>query len=214
MLDTSRITSGKVRLDVQPLDPISFIDAAIETVRPSAEAKGIRLISLLDPGAGPIAGDPARLQQVMWNLLSNAIKFTPKGGKVQVTLERVNSHIEINVADSGIGIKPEFVPHVFDRFQQGDLSTTKAFGGLGLGLSIVKHLVELHGGTVKASSPGQDQGATFSIHLPLTAVRRVAARRSGCIRRLRRRRWSRSSMSICPASRFWWSTTSRMPANS
>ncbi len=175
LLDTSRITSGKVRLDVQPLDPISFIDAAMDTVRPSAEAKGIRLISLLDPGAGPIAGDPARLQQVMWNLLSNAIKFTPKGGKVQVTLQRVNSHIEVNVADTGIGIKPEFVGQVFDRFQQGDLSTTKAFGGLGLGLSIVKHLVELHGGTVKASSPGQDKGAMFSIHLPLTAVRRVAA---------------------------------------
>jgi PAS domain S-box-containing protein len=174
LLDTSRITSGKVRLDVQALDPISFIDAAIETVRPSAEAKGIRLLSLLDPGAGPISGDPARLQQVMWNLLSNAIKFTPKGGKVQVMLERVNSHIEINVTDSGIGIKPEFVPHVFDRFQQGDLSTTKAFGGLGLGLSIVKHLVELHGGTVKASSPGQDHGATFAIHLPLTAVRRLS----------------------------------------
>ena len=110
----------------------------------------------------------------MWNLLSNAIKFTPKGGKVQVALERVNSHIEINVTDSGIGIKPEFVPHVFDRFQQGDLSTTKAYGGLGLGLSIVKHLVELHGGTVKASSPGPDQGATFAIHLPLTAVRRLS----------------------------------------
>lgn len=174
LLDMSRITSGKVRLDVQPLDPISFIDAAIETVRPSAEAKGIRLLSLLDPGAGPIAGDPARLQQVMWNLLANAIKFTPKGGKVQVTLERVNSHIEINITDSGIGIKAEFVPHLFERFQQGDLSTTKAFGGLGLGLSIVKHLVELHGGTVKASSAGEDQGATFAIHLPLTAVRRVS----------------------------------------
>jgi PAS domain S-box-containing protein len=174
LLDTSRITSGKVRLDVQPLDPISFIDAAIETVRPSAEAKDIRLIRLLDPGAGPIAGDPARLQQVLWNLLSNAIKFTPKGGKVQVTLERVNSHIEINVIDTGIGIKPEFVAHVFDRFQQGDQSTTKAYGGLGLGLSIVKHLVELHGGTVKASSAGPDKGATFSVHLPLTAVRRFA----------------------------------------
>ena len=119
LLDTSRITSGKVRLDVQPLDPISFIDAAIETVRPSAEAKGIRLLSLLDPGAGPIAGDPARLQQVMWNLLSNAIKFTPKGGKVQVTLERVNSHIEINVTDSGIGIKPEFVAACIRSFPAG-----------------------------------------------------------------------------------------------
>jgi signal transduction histidine kinase/PAS domain-containing protein len=171
LLDTSRITSGKVRLDVQPLGPISFIDAAIETVRPAAEAKGIRLLSILDPVAGPVAGDPARLQQVMWNLLSNAIKFTPKGGTVQISLERVNSHIEIVVSDSGIGIKPEFVPHVFERFQQGDLSTTKAYGGLGLGLSIVRQLVELHGGTVQASSPGQDQGTTFALQLPVTAVR-------------------------------------------
>jgi signal transduction histidine kinase/ActR/RegA family two-component response regulator len=174
LLDTSRITSGKVRLDVQPLGPISFIDAAIETMRPAAEAKGIRLLSILDPVAGPVAGDPARLQQVMWNLLSNAIKFTPKDGRVQVMLERVNSHIEISVSDTGIGIKPEFVPHLFERFQQGDLSTTKAYGGLGLGLSIVKQLVELHGGTVRASSPGQDQGATFSIYLPITAVRQTS----------------------------------------
>jgi PAS domain S-box-containing protein len=174
LLDTSRITSGKTRLDVQPLDPTAFIHAAIETVRPAAEAKEIRLLSLLDPLAGPVAGDPARLQQVMWNLLSNAIKFTPKGGQVQVTLARVNSHIEISVTDSGIGIRPEFVAHVFERFQQGDQSTTKAFGGLGLGLFIVKHLVELHGGTVRASSPGQDEGATFTIRLPLTAVRRLS----------------------------------------
>ena len=171
LLDTSRITSGKVRLDVQPLTPISFIDAALETVRPAAEAKGIRLLSILDPVTSPIAGDPARLQQVMWNLLSNAIKFTPKGGQVSVSLERVNSQIEIAVTDTGIGIKPEFVPHVFERFQQGDLSTTKAHGGLGLGLSIVRQLVELHGGTVTASSPGQDQGATFALRLPVTAVR-------------------------------------------
>ena len=171
LLDTSRITSGKVRLDVQPLAPISFIDAALETVRPAAEAKGIRVLSILDPTAGPIVGDPARLQQVMWNLLSNAIKFTPKGGQVRVSLERVNSHVEITVTDSGIGIKPEFVPHVFERFQQGDLSTTKAYGGLGLGLSIVRQLVELHGGTVSASSAGHDQGATFVLLLPITAVR-------------------------------------------
>jgi PAS domain S-box-containing protein len=174
LLDISRITSGKVRLDVQRIDPASVIDAAIETVRPSAEAKGVRLVSMLDPGAGPISGDPARLQQVMWNLLSNAIKFTPKGGRVQVTLARINSHVEINVADTGIGISAEFIPQVFDRFQQGDLSTTKAFGGLGLGLSIVKHLVELHGGTVTASSAGTNQGATFSVRLPLTAVHRAS----------------------------------------
>ena len=171
LLDTSRITSGKVRLDVQPLTPVSFIDAALETVRPAAEAKGIRLLSILDPVPGPITGDPARLQQVMWNLLSNAIKFTPKGGQVSVSLERVNSQIEITVADSGIGIKPEFVAHVFERFQQGDLSTTKAYGGLGLGLSIVRQLVELHGGTVTASSLGQDLGAIFTLRLPVTAVR-------------------------------------------
>lgn len=171
LLDISRITSGKVRLDVQPLSAISFIEAALETVRPAAEAKGIRVLSILDPVASPLAGDPARLQQVMWNLLSNAIKFTPKGGHVSVSLERVNSQIQIAVTDTGIGIKPEFVPHVFERFQQGDLSTTKTHGGLGLGLSIVRQLVELHGGTVTASSPGQDQGATFALRLPVTAVR-------------------------------------------
>jgi PAS domain S-box-containing protein len=172
LLDMSRITSGKVRLDVQPLDPSSFIQAAMETVRPAAEAKGIRLESLLDPVAGPISGDPSRLQQVIWNLLSNAIKFTPKDGKVQVLLERVNSHIEISVADTGLGIDPAFLPHVFDRFRQADGSTTRRYGGLGLGLSIVKNLVELHGGTVRAMSPGEGRGATFAVHLPLTVVHR------------------------------------------
>ncbi len=120
LLDMSRITSGKVRLDIQPVAPASFIEAAIETVRPAADAKDIRIEKLLDPVAGPISGDPSRLQQVIWNLLSNAIKFTPKGGKVQVVLERVNSHIEIHVADTGIGIKPEFLAHVFERFRQAD----------------------------------------------------------------------------------------------
>ncbi len=172
LLDMSRITSGKVRLDIQPVAPVSFIEAAVETVRPAADAKGIRLEKLLDPTAGPIAGDPSRLQQVIWNLLSNAIKFTPKDGKVQIMLERVNSHIEINVADTGVGIKPEFLAHVFERFRQADASTTRRYGGLGLGLSIVKHLVELHGGTVRVSSAGENRGSVFSVHLPLTAVHR------------------------------------------
>ena len=173
LLDMSRITSGKVRLDVQPVAPLSFIEAAVETVRPAAEAKGIRLERLLDPVAGPVSGDPGRLQQVVWNLLSNAIKFTAREGKVQIMLQRVNSHIEISVADTGIGIKPEFLPHVFERFRQADASTTRAYGGLGLGLSIVKHLVELHGGTVQADSTGEGHGTTFTVKLPLTAVHRA-----------------------------------------
>lgn len=177
LLDMSRITSGKLRLDIQAVEPVQFIEAAIETVRPAAEAKGIRLEKLLDPVAGPISGDPNRLQQVMWNLLSNAIKFTPKNGKVQVLLERVSSHIEISVADTGIGIKPEFLPHVFERFRQADASTTRTFGGLGLGLSIVKRLVELHGGTVRVKSAGDARGATFTVHLPLTVVQRGTGER-------------------------------------
>jgi PAS domain S-box-containing protein len=174
LLDMSRITSGKVRLDIQPLQPVSFVEAALETVRPAADAKGIRLEKMLDPVAGPVSGDPNRLQQVVWNLLSNAIKFTPKDGKVQVVLQRVNSHIEISVADTGVGIKTEFLPHVFERFRQADAATTRRYSGLGLGLSIVKHLVELHGGTVRADSLGEGRGTTFSVHLPLTAVQRGA----------------------------------------
>jgi CheY-like chemotaxis protein len=154
------------------VDPRAFIEAAIQTVRPSAEAKGIRLSTLLDPGAGPVNGDPGRLQQVVWNLLSNAIKFTDRNGRVQVVLERVNSHIEIAVADTGVGIKPEFLPHVFDRFRQEKASRTRTAAGLGLGLSIVKHLVELHGGSLRAISAGEGQGATFTVCLPLTVVQR------------------------------------------
>ena len=170
LLDMSRITSGKVRLDVQPVDPLAFVEAAIATVSPGAQAKGVRIEKQLDPSGGPVSGDPGRLQQVAWNLLSNAVKFTPKDGKVQVRLERVNSHVELSVADTGIGIRPDFLPHVFERFRQDDASTTRMFGGLGLGLSIVKHLVELHGGTVHVMSPGVDKGATFTVRLPLKVV--------------------------------------------
>ncbi|MDZ4077400.1 MULTISPECIES: PAS domain S-box protein [Hydrocarboniphaga] len=172
LLDMSRITSGKVRLDIQPVTPMAFIQAAVDAVRPAADAKGIRLELILDPLAGPVSGDPGRLQQVIWNLLSNAIKFTPRGGKVQVVLERVNSHIEISVADNGAGISPDFVPHVFERFRQGDASTTRSHGGLGLGLSIAKHMIELHGGNIRAKSPGIGMGATFTVLLPVTIVHR------------------------------------------
>ncbi len=171
LLDVSRIISGKLRLDVRPIELTSVIEAAIDTVRPAAQAKSIRLTSILDPKAGLVAGDANRLQQVVWNLLSNAIKFTPKGGRVQVQLERVNSHVEIIVSDTGQGINVELLPYIFERFRQADSTTTRQYSGLGLGLAIVRHLVELHGGTIWASSPGEGLGAVFTVHLPLRAVR-------------------------------------------
>jgi PAS domain S-box-containing protein len=170
LLDVSRIITGKLRLDVRAVDPNSFIEAAIEAVRPAAEVKGIRVQKIIDTGVISVSGDPVRLQQVVWNLLSNAIKFTPRGGRVQIRLERVNSHIEIAVSDNGPGIAPEFLPHVFDRFRQADQRTTRQHGGMGLGLAIVRHLVELHGGTVRAESPGEGQGSTFMVLLPIAPV--------------------------------------------
>jgi PAS domain S-box-containing protein len=171
ILDVSRIVSGKLRMEVRPVELSSVIEGAVESVLPAAEAKGIRLQRVLDSGTSLVSGDSDRLQQVVWNLLMNAIKFTPKGGRVQVRLERVNSHIEIIVADTGIGINPEMLPHVFERFRQADQSSTRSYGGLGLGLAIVRHLVESHGGTVEAGSLGQGRGATFTVKLPLMATR-------------------------------------------
>ncbi|HEX8342271.1 MAG TPA: PAS domain-containing protein [Tepidisphaeraceae bacterium] len=171
LLDMSRIINGKVRLDVQPVELASVVHAAVDTVRPTAEAKGVRLQVVLDPLAGPVSGDPSRLQQVFWNLLTNAIKFTPRVGRVQVVLERVNSHLEVAIADTGSGIKPEFLPHVFDRFRQADASTTRRHGGLGLGLAIVKQLVEMHGGSVRVKSAGAGAGSTFTVALPLAPLR-------------------------------------------
>ena len=170
LLDISRINSGILRLDVQRLHLTDIIEAALATVLPAANAKEIRIHKVLDSLAGPVSGDAARLQQIVWNLLANAVKFTPKGGQVQVLLERVNSHVEISVIDSGIGINPDFLPHVFDRFRQADASTTRRHGGLGLGLAIVKQLVEMHGGGIRAKSPGEGQGATFTLMLPITVV--------------------------------------------
>ena len=173
LLDMSRIISGKVQLDVQPVDLHEVLSAALDSVRPSADAKQLRVRATLDAKAGRIRGDANRLQQVFWNLLTNAVKFTPAAGHIDVVLERVNSHVEISVEDSGIGIKPEFLAFVFDRFRQADASITRRHGGLGLGLSIVKHLVELHGGTVRVKSPGENQGSTFIIALPISVVRRT-----------------------------------------
>ncbi|HEY4957702.1 MAG TPA: ATP-binding protein [Caldimonas sp.] len=171
LLDMNRIVSGKLRLEVQPTDVASVVEAAVEAARPSAEAKGISLHTVLDPLAGPVSGDPNRLQQVVWNLLSNAVKFTPRNGKIEVRLERIDSHLEITVRDDGIGIEAHFLPQVFDRFRQADASTTRSQGGLGLGLSIARQLVELHGGSVRASSDGPGHGAAFVVSLPLTAMR-------------------------------------------
>lgn len=170
LLDMSRIISGKVRLDVQKLDLVSVLHEAVETVRTAAEAKNVQLE--FHPPAQPanITGDPARLQQVFWNLLNNAIKFTPRDGIVVVQLEQSHSKIEVSVNDTGEGIAPEMLPLVFDRFQQADSTTTRRHGGLGLGLSIVKQLVELHGGTIRVSSPGLGMGATFVVDLPLAAA--------------------------------------------
>jgi PAS domain S-box-containing protein len=174
LLDMSRIISGKVRLDVQKTVLADVVAQAVQTVRPSAEVKGVRLMTVLDPYAGPVAGDPGRLQQVIWNLLTNAIKFTPKGGKVQIVLERVNSHLELSVADDGEGIDPAFLPFVFERFRQADASTTRRHGGLGLGLNIVKQLVELHSGSVRVKSHGKGMGSTFTVTLPVSASTHTA----------------------------------------
>lgn len=170
LLDMSSIISGKVRLDTQRLDLAAVINATVETIRPSAQAKGINLEVLLDPMAGPVRGDPDRLQQVCWNLLTNAVKFTHKGGGIRITLLPAGSHLEVEVSDDGEGIDPAFLPYVFDRFRQADPSSTRRHGGLGLGLSIVKQLVELHGGSISAQSAGKGQGSTFRVMLPALAT--------------------------------------------
>lgn len=175
LLDISRIVNGKLRLNVQLFSPQLSVDAALEALRPAAQAKNISLQLVLDPSAGPISGDPERLQQIIWNLLSNAIKFTPKGGRVHLTLKKIDSNVQILVSDNGAGIPAEHLPTIFDTFTQVDSTSTRQQGGLGLGLAIVKKLVELHGGTVQADSPGVGKGSVFTVTLPLAAVRESGA---------------------------------------
>lgn len=179
LLDVSRIVSGKLNLDVRPLDVCSVTRAAINVVRPAADAKNITLDYSAESGVGAISADSARLQQIIWNLLSNAVKFTPRGGKITIRISQEGSHAKVTVKDTGQGIEAEFLPRVFDRFRQADSSTTRAFGGLGLGLAIVRHLVELHGGTVSAESEGVGKGATFSATFPLLADRADPVTHSG-----------------------------------
>ena len=170
ILDGSRIITGKLHLEIRAIDLGAVVQAALDAIRPAAVAKNIALGVALDPEASHVRGDPDRLQQVVWNLVNNAIKFTPKGGKVDVRVERVGTHIELSVKDDGQGIPGEFLPHVFERFRQADASTTRRHGGLGLGLALVRHLVEAHGGTTRAESEGQGRGATFVLTLPVQAV--------------------------------------------
>lgn len=174
LLDVSRIITGQFRFEQGAVELVPIIEAALETIRPAAEAKGVELRLLVDPAAGLISGDVNRLQQIVWNLLSNAIKYTPRNGHIEVQLKRHDTSAEVVVHDTGEGIRPEFLPYIFDRFRQADGTTTRQHGGLGLGLAIVRQLVESHGGTVRAASPGVGQGATFTVTLPLMALRNAA----------------------------------------
>jgi PAS domain S-box-containing protein len=170
LLDLSRIMTGKIRLELQQISFASVVEAAVDSAMPSADTKDIRLKAIYGASRDIVSADAARLQQVVWNLLTNAIKFTPKGGQVHVLIQRVNSHVELSISDTGIGIPESYLPHVFDRFSQRDGSTTRTYGGLGLGLAICKQLVELHGGSIRAASGGEGKGATFFVHLPLSIV--------------------------------------------
>jgi signal transduction histidine kinase len=179
LLDISRIITGKLRLHVRPLELVAIIEATIDAVQPAAEAKSIHLIRRFDSNAGLVSGDPDRLRQVIWNLLSNAIKFTSTGGRVTVTLARVDSSVEIRVTDTGDGIDPAFIPYVFDRFRQADSSATRKYGGLGLGLAIVRHLVEMHGGTAKVHSDGIGKGTSLAVRFPLIGTAVIASVSAG-----------------------------------
>jgi CheY-like chemotaxis protein len=166
LLDSARIITGKLRIEPGPVDLVPALEAALDTVRPAAEAKGVKLVADFGPLQEQALGDSTRLQQVVWNLLSNAIKFTPEGGRVELRIEGAADNVRITVSDTGQGIEPDFLPFVFDRFRQADPSSARRYGGLGLGLSLVKHLVELHGGTITAASEGAGRGATFTVTLP------------------------------------------------
>ena len=191
LFDVSRIITGNMHLDVRPVDLRAVVEAALDAVRPAVAAKAIRLETALDPRAGPIMGAPDRLQQVIWNLLSNALKFTPTGGRIQVHLRRSDPQVELIVSDTGEGIHPDVLPYIFDRFRQGDTGTNRRHGGLGIGLALARYLVDLHGGSIRADSPGVGLGATFTVTLPLaprpsgTECTGTAAR--GCAAGRRRR---------------------------
>jgi signal transduction histidine kinase len=175
MLDVSRIITGRLPLDLQPVELASAIDGALDAVRPAADAKGVHLDCAIEAEEVVIAGDQHRLQQIVWNLLSNAVKFTPAGGRVSVRLSRSDSELRLTISDNGKGISPQFLPFVFDRFRQAEPMINRKTGGLGLGLSIARHLVELHGGMIEASSEGEGRGATFTVTFPIRETPVIAA---------------------------------------
>ena len=175
LLDGARIARGELRLDVRPVDLVPVVEAALDAVRPAAVARTIQLAAVLMPRAGTVSGDPGRLQQVVWNLLSNGVKFTPPGGRVEVRLEPDGDGVAIRVRDTGAGLAPDLAPLLFERFRQADSSSTRAHGGLGMGLALVRHIVEAHGGTVAAESPGPGKGSTFTVRLPCAGARRRGA---------------------------------------
>jgi CheY-like chemotaxis protein len=170
LLDIGRIVSGRLRVEMEPVDPVQIANAVLDTIRPAALARKIRIVSAVDPGVATVRADPARLQQVLWNLLSNSVKFTPEGGLVELTIDRSEGQLRFRVTDNGKGIGADFLPRVFERFAQGDASRSRQHGGLGLGLAIAKQLMELQGGTISAASPGEGLGATFTVTLPLSAA--------------------------------------------
>jgi signal transduction histidine kinase len=175
LLDISRIVTGKVQLELRPVHLDAVVPAVMESLRPAADAKGVHIRVDIDPGLPHVHGDAPRLQQVLWNLVSNAIKFTPPGGHVGIEVKGTHSGVEVHVTDTGIGIEPDFLPHAFERFRQADSSTTRAHGGIGIGLAIVRHLVELHHGHVSAQSDGRDRGSQFVVWLPLAPAGMTAA---------------------------------------
>lgn len=172
ILDTSRIITGSLKLDAKPVEIERVFQATVDVIRPSADVKGVALTAVIDVHGDVVFGDASRLQQVIWNLLSNAVKFTNEGGRIEARLRRVGNEVEIIVSDTGIGIEPQFLPYIFERFRQADSTSTRKYGGLGLGLALAHHIIELHGGSISASSPGRDQGATFRIRLPLALTSR------------------------------------------
>jgi CheY-like chemotaxis protein/two-component sensor histidine kinase len=181
LLDVSRIISGKVRLDVNTVDVLTVVENALDSLRPTASSKGVTLHQSMDPSAGPVLGDAERLQQIVWNLLANAVKFTPKNGTVHVAVTKREPYIDIVVADDGDGIEPEFLPKAFERFRQADATSARQHGGLGLGLAIVRHLVELHGGTVRAESDGLGKGTTVTVCLPILSARTRSVERQAAL---------------------------------
>jgi signal transduction histidine kinase len=177
LLDVSRIVSGKLTLEIQRVDLATVIDAALDLIRPAAASAGVEMVLDLDPSTPAMIGDPARLQQIVLNLISNAVKYTERGGRVEIALHKTDASVELVVRDTGIGIRSDFMPYLFDRFRQ-DEAGARARGGLGVGLTIVRHLVELHGGTIRAASPGEGRGSTFTVRLPISQAQGDAAGRS------------------------------------